>query len=74
MKNLGTHFEEFYQRGKYLGSISKAGELNDNQIGYENRHYMKSGMINMKRKHVATDADPIMVVRYNMQGRIENNG
>lgn len=69
MKNLGTHFEEFYQRGKYLGSIVKDGELNDNEIGYENRHYMREGTVRIKRKNVATESDPIMVVKYNLQGR-----
>jgi hypothetical protein len=69
MKNTGTHFTEYYQRGKYLGSINSYGELTNEQIGYVNRQYMKDGYVRLKRKHVATELDPIMMVRYNMQGR-----
>lgn len=69
MKNTGKHFTEYYQRGKYLGSISSDGELTDEQIGYVNRQYMKNGVIKLKRKYIATQDNPIMIVSYNMQGR-----
>lgn len=69
MKNIGSHFSEYYQKGKYLGSINSNGELADDQIGYVNRRYVTNGEVKLKRKYIATQDNPIMIVSYNMQGR-----
>jgi hypothetical protein len=71
MKNLGINFTEYYQHGKYLGSVNQDGVLDDNQVGYFNRTFKTSGEINLKKRHKATTENPIMEIRYNMQGRLE---
>jgi hypothetical protein len=73
MKNLGTHFTEYYRDGKFLGSITSDGILPDNQVGYVNRTILTDGIVALKKKHVASIESPLMQVRYNMQGRVETS-
>lgn len=69
MKNIGRHIVEYYQNGKFLGYITTDGELMPNEIGYSNQTRITSGFIKTKKIHTATVSSPIIVIKYNMQGR-----
>jgi hypothetical protein len=45
------------------------GELSDDEVGYVNRTYKTDGQVKIKKIYKATESDPIMVVKYNLQGR-----
>lgn len=65
------YFIEHYQGGRYLGSVNHNGILDQSKIGYVNRVIVKEGVFQLKKKHVATPESPIILISYNMQGRIE---
>jgi hypothetical protein len=69
MKNIGQHIVEHYVNGKLIGVVTNDGQVASDQIGYENRTWIKQGTVNLKKKHTATEQLPIMCVRYNLQGR-----
>jgi hypothetical protein len=69
MKNIGKHIIEYYQQGKFLGTHTVECELSDDEVGYVNRTQITEGQVKTKRVYKATESDPIMVVKYNLQGR-----
>lgn len=69
MTHLGKYIIEYYQQGKFLGTHTVEGELSDDEVGYVNRTYKTEGTVKTKKVHKATESDPIMVVKYNLQGR-----
>lgn len=69
MQNLGKYIIEYYQQMRFLGTHTIDGELTDDEVGYVNRTQITEGTIKTKKQYKATESDPIMVVKYNLQGR-----
>lgn len=69
MTNSNKHINEYYQNSKYLGSETFEGTIEASLIGWENRTFMKEGEIKFKKKYKATPDKPIMIIKYNLQGR-----
>lgn len=69
IQNLGKYIVEYYQQGKFLGTHTVDGELSDDEVGYVNRTQITEGQVKTKKVYKATESDPIMVVKYNLQGR-----
>lgn len=71
MSNIGKHVVEFYKANKFLGSKVMDGDIPQEQVGYYGKTLMTAGQVALKRVYKATDAQPIEVVKYNLQGRVE---
>lgn len=71
MKNIGKHFTEYYQNGKYLGSVNSDGEIPQNEVGYENRVFSIDEIVYFKKKYTASTENPFTKIKYNLQGRFE---
>ena len=69
MKPLNKHIEEYYQGNKYLGSTTHDGEVPQEQVGYYGQRKMTEGEVRLKRVYKASEANPLTVVYYNLQGR-----
>lgn len=69
MRNLGIYIEEYYQNNKYIGCLEHHGELEQNQVTWTNRIFIKDGVYKFKKKYTATEDKPIMIIKYNLQGR-----
>jgi hypothetical protein len=69
MKNTGNHIVEYYQKNKFLGHFVFDGVLSQSEIGYTNRGKITEGIVQFKKKYIATLENPIMFMKYNQQGR-----
>ena len=69
MNSMNKHIAEYYQGNKYLGSITHDGEVPQEQVGYYGQRKMTEGEVRLKRVHKASEANPLTVVYYNLQGR-----
>ncbi len=69
MKLIGKHIIEFYQSNKFLGNITLDGIIDENEIGYTNKKSITSGEIVLKKKHKATQQNPIVSIKYNLYGK-----
>jgi hypothetical protein len=67
---IAKHTVEYYQGNKFLGSIVCEGEVPQEAVGYYGKTLITAGEVRLKRIHKATEAKPIEVVKYNLQGRI----
>lgn len=71
-QDLDKHVIEYYRGNKYLGSTTHDGQVPQSQVGYNGRRNMTSGQVVFKRIHRATEEDPLTIIYYNLQGRINN--
>ncbi len=69
-QDLDKHVREYYRGNKYLGSTTHDGQVPQSQVGYNGRRNMTSGQVVLKRIHRATEGDPLTVIYYNLQGRL----
>jgi hypothetical protein len=69
MKNTGNHIVEYYQKNRFLGYSVYEGVLPQSEIGYLSRGKMTEGIVQFKKKYIATLENPIMFMKYNQQGR-----
>ena len=69
MKSLNKYIAEYYQGNKYLGSITHDGEVPQEQVGYYGQRKVTQGEVRLKRLHKASEANPLTVIYYNLQGR-----
>lgn len=69
MKNTGNHIVEYYQNNKFLGCSVYDGVIPQSEVGYLSRGKMTEGTVQFKKKYTATYENPIMFIKYNLQGR-----
>ena len=72
MKLIENHIIEYYQSNKFLGNITLDGIIDENEIGYKNKKIITSGEIVLKKKHKATEQNPIVLIKYNLYGKTAN--
>lgn len=72
MKLIEKHIIEYYQSNKFLGNITLEGIVHENEIGYTNKKSITSGEIVLKKKHKATEQNPIVSIKYNLYGKAAN--
>lgn len=69
MTSLNKHINEYYQSNKLIGTETFEGSVDSSCIGWENRTFIKEGEMKFKKKYKASSEKPIMVIKYNLQGR-----
>lgn len=68
---LGRYVVEFYQSGKFIGYQIHEGVVPINQVGYENKQILYTGSFQLKKKFIATESQPITVIKYNLNGKYQ---
>jgi hypothetical protein len=67
---LNQHIIEYYQNGKFIGSETFNGIVDQSEIGYSNGKLITDSKKKFKRIFIATNENPFKIVKYNLQGRM----
>lgn len=69
-QSLNQHIIEYYQNGKFIGSETFSGTVDQSEVGYSNGKLITNEKKKFKRIFVASKESPFKIVKYNLQGKM----